>query len=105
MVLNRLLALFAIWATTLLSLAHKKHLAQLHIEGLAFRAMMDLMPCMVFARNQQGHIIAANQASKRFFGTNEEELKDQRVVSLQGLGTASGFYPIPFERYLRRGQR
>lgn len=79
---NRSLAFFAIWATSLLSLAHKKHLAQLHAEGLAFRTMMNLMPCMVFAKNQQGQIIAANQASKRFFGKNEEELKVQRAYGV-----------------------
>lgn len=81
-VTNRTLALFVIWATSLLTLVHKKHLAKINTEGLAFRTMMDLVPHLVFARNTEGRILTANQAARTFMGMTQKELQENGRYAL-----------------------
>lgn len=79
---NRSLALLAIWVTSILVLAYKRHLTQLLTENLAFRSMMDLMPHLVFARDAKGGIVAANCAARTFIGHTQEDLQHRPVYAL-----------------------
>lgn len=71
---NRGLALFAIWATAILSMRWKEAEIELEHRAKNLQSMVDLIPHMIYVRDERGRLIMGNQKTADILGITRDDV-------------------------------
>jgi len=74
---NRLLALYAVWVTALLSLQHMRSEEALRVERNFVVTILDTVDALVMVLDPQGRIVRFNRACEQMTGYAFEEVKEK----------------------------